>query len=146
MITIADLDVEQLKNHLITGGFFDPFTDIFGNSQPAPTRQMNELDTTNLGNKRVIMIRNTGGISNPRSRPFYKERMMMIGVVGLVGESDSVIAQGLAESIERYLVNSYKDTNKLFSVQSQGVSGPFLMDDGRRAYEVNIICSFNIDR
>lgn len=146
MITIADLDVEQLKNHLISGGFFDPFTDILGDSQPAPTRQMNELDTTNLGNKRVIMIRNTGGISNSANRTLYKERSMLIGVVGLVGESDSVIAGGLAESIERWLVKNYTDGKCLMNVVSQGVSGPFLMGDGRRAYEVNIICSFNIDR
>ena len=146
-ITIADLDVEKLKNHLVTGGFFSSFTDILGNSQPAPKRQMNELNTTGISaNDRIIMLRNTGGISNSRNRTLYKERMMMIGVVGRVGETDSVIAQGLAESIERWMVKNYTDGQCLMNVVSQGVSGPFMMEDGRRAYEVNVICSFNIDK
>lgn len=147
MATIADLDVEKLKNHLITGGFFDPFTDIFGNPQPAPTRQMNEVDLTSTDeNERVILIRNTGGVTNPNHRVLYKERNMLIIVFGKSSENDSVIAQGLAEDIERWLVANYGDGQCIFNIVSGGVTGPFITQDSRRAYEISVTVSFNINR
>jgi len=146
MATIADLDVEKLKQHLIGGGFFTPFTDIFGNSQPAPKRQINELDLTPSKSKaeRIIMLRNVGGAGNANERQHYKVRNMIIVVVSLPNSSDDVIVQGLAEDIDKYLVDNFQNEDQcIFNINSSGVTGPFIMEDSHRAYEVNLQIYFN---
>jgi len=148
MSTIADLEVKQLEDHLTSGGFFAPFTDILGNNQPAPTFQSFELDLTNGTvdrNERVIMIRNSGNIT-ASTRTFFKERFMLVLVVGRVGESDRVIVNGLAEDIEDYLVKNFSDGACIANIVSSGVSPTFITEDGRRAFEINITVMFNIIR
>lgn len=147
MSTIANLEVEQLKQHLISGGFLAVFTDIFANPQPAPITQELEVDFTSVKpDDRVIMIRTTGNISNPSTRTFFKERMMLVMVAGKVGEADSVIAGGLAEDMENYLMANPTDNGCIFDISSRGVNGPLISDDSRRVYEINISVSFNISR
>ena len=149
MATIASLEVEQIKLHLIAGGFLTLFNDIFGNPQPAPTVQLNELDLKPAvvkNNERVVMIRTTGGITNSATRTLYKERSMMVLVVGKVGESDSVIADGLARDMEEYLMANPSDGECMFNIVSSGVTGPMGTEDNRRAYEINFVASFNIVR
>jgi len=147
MASIADLEVEQIKQHLIAGGFLAPFTDIFGDPQPAPVVQENEVDLTSVNNDdRVVMIRTTGGITNPANRTLYKERLMMVMVAGKVGEQDSVIANGLADDMEQYLMANPTDGECLFNIVSSGVTGPMGSEDNRRVYEINFVASFNINR
>lgn len=147
MATIANLDVEQLSEHLVLGGFLAPFTDIFGNPQPAPLVQKNEVDLTSVDNSaRVILIRTTGGVTNSANRTLYKERSMMVVVFGKTGEKDSVIAQGLAEDMEEWLVDNYSDGQCLMNIVSSGVTGPMISGDSRRAYEISLSVSFNIKR
>ena len=81
MAELADLETEQIRQHLITGGFIASFTDIFGNPQPAPIYQDNELNLTNqAGNSRVVMIRVTGSL-NSGNRTFFKSVPMVLVVV-----------------------------------------------------------------
>ena len=144
MATIDDLEVRQLENHFIAGGFLASFTDILGNPQPAPTFQPFELNLTDeLGNSRVVMIRTTGNL-NSGNRTFFKSVPMVIVVVGLAIQTDSIIANGLAIDMEKYLVDSYHDSACLANIESSGVVGPFILPDGRRAYEINIQAMFNI--
>lgn len=146
MSTIADLEVNQLENHINAGGFFSTFTDIFGGSQPAPKFQAFELDLTSddvAEDDRVIMIRNSGSITSS-TRTFFKSRPMLVLVVGKVGETDRTIANGLAEDIENYLVNNHSDGGCIANIESSGANGPFITEDGRRAFEINLTVMFNI--
>lgn len=148
MATIANLEVNQLEKHLITGGFFSSFTDILGNNQPAPTFQAFELDLTNgtvKKNERVIMIRNSGNIESS-TRTFFKKRFMMVAVISRVGENDRIIANGLAEDIEDYLVKNFSDGACISDIISSGVSPVRITEDGRRAFEINLTVTFNIVR
>ena len=145
MATIANLEVEQVRQHLITGGFLGAFSDIFGSAQPAPQTQINELRLDSLGkNDRAVMIRNTGGTNNPTTSTFFNQRNMMIVVVGNIGETDSVIANGLAVDINSYLLSTPFDNGCLANISTSGVSGPFTLPEGRRAYEINFSAMFNV--
>ena len=144
MATIDDLEVKQLENHFIAGGFLDAFTDILGNPQPPPEFQPFELNLTDeIANSRVVMIRTTGNL-NSGNRTFFKSVPMVVVVVGLALPSDSIIVNGLAIDMEKYLVESYRDSACLANIESSGVTGPFILPDGRRAYEINIQAMFNI--
>jgi hypothetical protein len=145
MATIADLEVKQLEDHLIAGGFIAAFTDILGNAQPAPIFQAFELDLTDkLPTERVVMIRKTGSLSAP-DRTFFKSQPMLVLVVGKASQQDSVITNGLAIDMEKYLVNNPTDNGCLANIVSSGVVGPFITADGRRAFEINLTVAFNID-
>ena len=95
MATLANLEVKQMEEHIAAGGFFSPFTDIFGNPQPAPKFQGDELDLIPDSNNpdaitttdRVIMIKNSGNITSS-TITFFKLRPMLILVVGQTDESD----------------------------------------------------------
>lgn len=149
MSTVAEPEVNQLENHIATGGFFSTFTDIFGGSQPEPKFQAFELDLTDKkiigSDDRVIMIRNSGSITSA-TRTFFKSRPMLVLVVGKVGETDRTIANGLADDIENYLVQNFSDGKCIANIESSGVTGPFTTEDGRRAFEINITVMFNINR
>lgn len=147
MTTIADLEEDQLAEHLIAGGFLGAFTDIFGNAQPAPINQMLEFDLTDVSaNDRVVMIRNTGGVSNPSTNTLFTQRNMIIAIVGNTSAADGLIAKGLAMDIEKYLKENVTDNKCIFNITSSGVNGPFIFDDSRRVHEVNVLVSFNIVR
>ncbi len=153
MSTIANLEVKQLEDHILFGGFLSSFTDIFGNSQPAPKSQAFELNLTPDSNDvdpvkpndRVVMIRNSGNVTSS-TRASFKSRPMLVLVVGRVGESDRVIANGLADDIENYLVKHYSDGGCIANIESSGVTGPFVTGDSRRFFEINITVMFNINR
>ena len=143
--TIDDLEEKQLENHLIAGGFLVAFTDILGNSQPAPTYQTFELNTIDLKNdERAVMIRDVGGISNSANRTLNKIRNMVVVVCGQTNEADRIVVRGYAEDVEKYLVANPTDGGCIFNIESSGVSGPFTLDDSRRIYEINLLVSFNI--
>jgi hypothetical protein len=147
MTVIADLEEEQLKQHLISGGFLTAFTDIFGGSQPAPKIQMLEFDLTDIAaSDRVVMIRNIGNVSNPATNTLFTQRNMLIAVVGNTSAQDSVIVKGLAMDMEQWLKDNVTDGECIYNITSSGVSGPFIFDDSRRAYEINVRVGFNIVR
>lgn len=147
MATISDLEEEQLKQHLIDGGFLAPFTDIYGDAQPAPIIQMLEMDMTNVEKSdRVVMIKNIGGVNNPQTNVLFTQRNMLVLVVGRGDANDSVIAKGLARDMEQWLKANITDDECLFNIVSNGVSGPFIFEDSRRVYEINLLVSFNINR
>ena len=147
MTVIADLEEEQLKQHLISGGFLTAFTDIFGNTQPAPITQMLEFDLTNVGkNDRVVMIRNVGSVNNPATNTLFTQRNMLIAVVGNTSAADSLIVKGLAMDMEQWLKANVTDNGCIYNITSSGVSGPFIFDDSRRVYEINLLVGFNIVR
>lgn len=142
---ITDLDVEQLRLHVASGEFLDSFTDVFGNVQPAMTWQVGKVDLTAVSsNERVFMIRNNGGVTNGSDRFFYKERLMSISIFGAQGDSDSIIIQSFANTLEKWLVENYTDGKCLMSIQSQGVSGPYTTDDSREVFEISLSVKFNI--
>ena len=89
------------------------------------------------------MIRTTGNVTSS-TRTFFKSVPMVIVVVGLAIQSDSIVTQGLAIDMEKYLVESYSDGGCLANIESSGVVGPFILPDGRRVFEVNIQAMFNI--
>lgn len=147
MTTIADLEEEQLFDHLVAGGLLGAFTDIYGNAQPEPVKQVLEFDLTDIkANDRVVMIRNTGGVSNASTNTLFTQRNMLIAIVGNTSAADGVIAKGLAMDIEKYLKENVTDNKCIFNITSSGVSGPFIFDDSRRVHEVNVLVSFNIVR
>lgn len=144
MSTIADLSVKQIEDHLIAGGFLAPFTDILGNSQPAPIFQAYELDLTDMSpDNRVVMIRETGTV-NSANRFLTKEQPMLVLVVGRADVNDLIIAKGLANDMEIYLNDNFDDGGCLYNVNTSGTTGPFIMPDGRRGFEINITAFFNI--
>ena len=147
MTVIADLEEEQLKQHLIVGGFLTAFTDIFGNAQPAPKTQMLEFDLTDItASDRVVMIRNVGNVNNPATNTLFTQRNMLIAVVGNTSAADSLIVKGLAMDMETWLKANVTDGECIFNITSSGVSGPFIFDDSRRVYEINLLVGFNIVR
>ncbi len=147
MNTIADLEVSQLEAHLVSGGFLTSFTDIYGDAQPAPVVQLDEIDETKISNNaRAVMIRTTGNITNASTRYQYKERNMLIVVLGNQGKQDRVVIKGLADAMEEWLVANPQDGGCIFNIVSSGVNGPFIYDSSRRAYEINLSVSFNINR
>lgn len=147
MATIADLEVTQLSEHLKSGGFLAAFTDINGNAQPKPTVQFEEIDETKITkNGRAVMIRTTGGITNPATRYQYKERLMTIVILGNQGKSDRLIIKGLSDDMEEWLIANPMDNGCIFNIVSNGVNGPFIFDSSRRAYEISLVVSFNINR
>ena len=144
MSTIADLSVKQIEDHLIAGGFLAPFTDIVGNAQPAPIFQPFELDLTDVPpTDRVVMIRETGTV-NATNRFLTKEQPMLVLVVGQANVNDLIIAKGLANDMEIYLNNNFGDGGCLYNINTSGVVGPFVLPDGRRAFEISITAFFNI--
>ena len=146
-MSLQNLEVTQLENHLRSGGFLDGFTDVFNEQQPAPNLQINELRLDNLpANERALMIRTTGGITNPSTRHQIKQRSMAVYVVGMQGEGDSIIVNGYADEIERWLVANPQDGACLSNISSSGVSGPDITEDSRRVYEINMLVTFNINR
>ena len=147
MASISDLEVEQVRQHLITGGFLAAFTDIPGNAQPAPVTQVNELDLAAINNDdRVVMSRTIGGITNPQTRTLFKEKSIIVLVVGQAIVNDSYIVNGLADDMEKWLMANPSDGQCMFNIVSSGVTGPSITEDSRRVYEVNFTASFNIDR
>ncbi len=146
MATITDLEVSQLEQHLRTGGWLAAFTDILGNAQPAPIFQAYEIDLTQVkNNDRVVMIRETGGVSNAATRVLFKQRNMVVSVVGNGGVSDLIIVKGLAEDMEKWLVANPQNGACLTNIVSSGVSGPFTTEDSRRVFEINLNVTFSID-
>ncbi len=144
MATIADLEVKQIESHLIAGGYLAAFTDILGNPQPAPIFQPFELNLTDqLSDSRIVMIRTTGSVTSA-TRVFFKSVPIVIIVVGQAVQNDSIIANGLAIDMEKYLVDSYGDGACLANIESSGVTGPFILPDGRRVFEINMQAMFNI--
>lgn len=144
MTTIADLEVTQLSDHLTAGGFLSAFTGIDGNAQPAPVLQNFELDLTSTPPKtRVIMVRETGSLSG-LFRTFYKQRPMMVLVVGRADASDMIVAKGLTDDIDKYLTENPTDGGCIANIVSSGAVGPFILPDGRRAFEIGLVVSFNI--
>jgi hypothetical protein len=144
---ITDLEESQLEQHLVAGGFLSAFTDIFGNTQVAPVTQMLEFDLTDVGaNDRVVMIRNVGNVNNPATNTLFTQRNMLIAVVGNTSANDSLIVKGLAMDMETWLKANVTDGNCIFNITSSGVSGPFIFDDSRRVFEINLLVGFNIVR
>lgn len=147
MAELSELEVSQLEAHLITSGLLGGFTDLFGDTQPEPMIHINELRLDNLeANQRAVMIRTVGGVSNPTTRHQIKQRNMMISVVGMQSEDDSIIVNGFAEDIESWLVNNPFDGMCLSNISSSGVSGPFTTEDSRRVYDISLLVTFNITR
>lgn len=145
MATVADLEVKQLENHLVAGGFSGPFTGINSGSQPAPVLQPFEMDLTRLSaNDRAVMIRNSGSIVSS-TRVFFKERPMLIAVIGKQGVGDRIVVNGLADDMEAYLVGNPTDDGCITNITSSGVTGPFITDDGRRVFEISLVVRFNIN-
>lgn len=147
MATIQNLEVSQVEQHLLNGNMLGAFTDIYGDSQPAPTTQLNELRLSDAKkNERFVMIRTLGGNPTPTNSTFFNSRNMVIVIVSRTGEDDSIIANGLAEDIAKYILDNSRDNECLFNISSSGVTGPFIMPEGRRAYEINFSAMFNIVR
>jgi len=152
MAILADLEVKQMQEHIAAGGFLSSFTDIFGNAQPAPKFQAFELNLIPDDNDadavtpsdRIIMVRNSGNITSS-TRQFFKLRPMLVLVVGKVGETDRTITNGFADDIEAYFVKTFQDSGCIANIESSGVTGPFITEDGRRAFEINITVMFNFD-
>ena len=143
MSTVANLEVKQLQDHIAASGLMGAFTDILGNAQPASKFQAYELNLTDTPPiDRVIMIRETGAI-NGANRYLHKERPMLVLVVSRANVNDSVIARGLASDIEQYLTTNFS-SGCIFNINTSGVTGPFPLPDGRRAYEINLTVMFNI--
>tara|TARA_R100000951_G_C2639886_1_gene180582 strand:- start:1585 stop:2037 length:453 start_codon:yes stop_codon:yes gene_type:complete len=144
---ITDLEENQLKEHLLTGGFLSAFTDIYGDAQPAPITQMLELDLTDIDkDDRAVMIRNVGNVNNPSTNTLFTQRNMVIVLVGNTSAADSAIMKGLAVDMETWLKANVTDGECIFNITSSGVAGPFIFDDSRRAYEINLLVGFNILR
>ena len=147
MTTIDDLEEKQLENHLVAGGFLTAFTDILGRSQPKPTTQIFELNTTDLRpEERVVMIRTIGGASNAATSTLHKIRNMIVVVAGQANQEDRIVIKGLVEDMNKYLIANPTDGGCIFNISSSGTSGPFTLADSRRIYEINISVSFNIDQ
>ncbi len=147
-MTIADLEVAQLEAHLRVGGWLTAFTDILGNAQPSPIFQPYELDLTKgivTNDDRIVMIRETGGVSNAATRVLFKQKNMVVSVVGKPGVSDLIIVKGLAQDMEEWLVANPQDGMCLTNIVSSGVSGPFITEDSRRVFEINLNVTFNIN-
>lgn len=146
-MTIADLEVPQLEQHLRTGGFLTTFTDILGNAQPSPIFQAYEIDLTIAKpDDRIVMIRETGGVSNVATRVLFKQKNMVISVIGKAGVSDLIIVKGLAQDMEEWLTANVQDGMCLTNIVSSGTSGPFITEDSRRVFEINLNVTFNINR
>ena len=108
MTVIADLEEEQLKQHLIVGGFLTAFTDIFGVPKPAPFVQILEFDLTKTSygpkeSDNIVMIRTVGNVSNPATNTLFTQRNMLIAVVGDTSAKGSAVAKGLAMDMETWL-------------------------------------------
>ena len=147
MSVITDLEESQLEQHLVDGGFLDAFIDILGNPQPAPITQILEFDLTFISaNDRVILIRNVGGVNNPSTNTLFTQRNMLVSVVGNTSANDSLIVKGLAVDMEKWLKENVTDNECIYNITSNGVSGPFIFDDSRRVYEINLLVGFNINR
>ena len=95
---------------------------------------------------RVVMIREVGGVSNAATRTLFKQKNMTVSVVGKPGVSDLIIVKGLAQSMEEWLMANVHDGKCLSNITSSGVSGPFITEDSRRVFEINLLVTFNINR
>lgn len=151
MATTNNLPTKQLYDHLVDGGFLTTgFTDIFGNSQPKPVVQIDELnlvrkETNSPGGvdstDRVVFIKRTGAI-NAATRIYMESINMTLAVVGAVGEQDSMIAKGYMEDMQKYL-NDNHHGGCITNVSFSGYNGPFITEDSRRIYELNMVVSLS---
>lgn len=147
MAELSELETSQLEAHLITSGLLGGFTDVFGEEQPSPAIQINELRLNDLqASQRAVMIRTTGVLTNPSTRHQIKQRNMTVLVVGMQSEDDSIIVNGFAEDIESWLVANPFDGMCMSNISSSGVSGPSTTEDSRRVYEISLLVTFNINR
>ena len=152
MATLDKLPVKQLYDHLVSGGFIDSgFTDIFGDSQPKLVFQADELNLVRDGdspdgidaNERVVMIRESGTV-NSSTRIHIKTINMLLVVVGKTGDSDRTIIKGYMTDIEDWLVANYSDGGCISNIEFSGAKGPDITDDGRRAFSLSLVVTFNL--
>ena len=59
---------------------------------------------------------------------------------------EMLIVKGLAMDMETWLKANVTDGECIFNITSSGVAGPFIFDDSRRVYEINLLVGFNIVR
>jgi len=146
MAKIEDFEEYQLKQHLVSGGFYQPFTDIFGNDQPAPVSQVNLFNSADVRveGKRFIFIKPVGPALNPTTQLYSNERNMLISVVGLPNISDDTIVKGYATDINNYLIKNPSDGKCIYNIIQSRLNGPFLDSDSRVIYEINLTVMFQV--
>ena len=144
MASIDNFEEVRLYKHLKTSGLTAGFTDVNGDSQPAPKIFISEYDDSELAaNERALLFRVTGQDQLGDNANGHTQAPFSINVFSKDNKQDSGIARGYAEDINDWLKQNFtSDEQCILSIQSFGVSGPFYGGESRREYTINLIVRF----
>lgn len=136
MTSPSDLTEIMIRDHLDSGGFLGPFTDILGGSQPAPLTQIGIFrDTDTESTSRIVLIRsdNAGGPSDD----IYRIENMIISFIGLGNYDDWLITKGRATQAHRWLLENFKSDCIINFDDISDVTGPYFTESDRPVAEMN---------
>ena len=143
-VVITDFEDVRIGRHLAGSNLLANFTDINGQIKTSPSLFYSEIDLTKLqANQRGMLIRQSGGITNTSTESFYDEYNYTISIFSRAGLADSGITKGYAKQLRLWLKNNARnDSECIFDISTQGVSGPFITEDDRRVYEIGLLVRF----
>ena len=146
-LTIDELPVAQLENHIRKSGLLDGFT-FEGVDYPALNVQ-NEFFQEDLMNQnkedRFLTIMTGGDQSSFPS--FEAERQMTIIATSLPGgdKYEAVVIRAFTEQLNNWLRTNVDGTDCIHKLTVlDGTNGPYEQDTGRFNYEINMLVGFSL--
>lgn len=134
----------ELYNILNNAGAIGPFTDFYGNAQPAPKSQIgnfDESDVTRLAESdRCLLFRQSGDLDGDYhvQRPIIT--ITVFGRAGQYGKSDAIIVSDLADKLYTTLLGGGKIA-KIVGINVVSYSeNTYFTDSGRPWCEISVEC------
>lgn len=146
MASYEELEEVRLGNHLSSSGLLTEFVAIDGSTQEAPELFFSEIDLTPDGlpsNKRGTLIRLNGGDQIADAAVNVEQYPMSIFVFGKPGNTDNGTVKGYVRDLNKWILNNpVSDEFCIVNIQTLSFNGPFLTDDNRRVYSVDVVAKF----
>lgn len=136
---MADLRIPEqaIYRYLLAANLLGSWTDFNDSTQPAFVTQLYEFDETVTNNyERILLIRNSGAGGGDWEVKSPIVTLSAFSRVGTVG--DGFFARNFMELVKRQIdESSYSEF--LHGINTVGdVSGPYITESGRRAYELTL--------
>lgn len=143
-VSLADFEQVRLLEHLKTSGLLDGFLDPLGNNQPAVMQTAGPIEMEQLeASQRCVQCRINGGEQQPYGDIGYTQRPMMINVFSKRVISDTLIAEGLAKSIQAWLLENFEsESHCIISIEVLGCNGAFFAEESRVYFEIPLVVKF----
>jgi hypothetical protein len=140
----ADLPAERLLAHIKTSGLLTSFVDIDGNNQGATpsTAGMINMDQVSA-DSRAVQVRAQGNDQLADSEVNMEQLPCSVYVFSKRELSDVTITEGLTRQLREWLRSNKRSADDcIVSIQSFGLGGPFIAEEGRVYYELPLLVRF----